>query len=150
MNLSETLLNDSATEQELMEHAGVETSELLKTAHSIIKDLKGQVEFQRTKRNQLISNISDAEELVKDAMENENIDSDLATGLAEAFGWELTKEVDVVITASIRATLTLPIGKSVSDVESGLSVDVSLDWTTENEGYEISVDYTDSIEIEEV
>jgi len=150
MNLNETLLNESATEQELMEHAGVETSELLKTAHSIITDLKSQVAFQRAKRIELAGNIESAESIVKEAMENENIDSDLATELAETFGWELTKEVDVVITASIRATLTLPIGKSVSDVESGLSVDVSLDWTTENEGYEISVDYTDAIEIEEV
>jgi hypothetical protein len=149
MNLNETLLNTTATEEEVLTHSGMETSEILKTAHQVAKDLKGQVEFQRTKRNELVLSIANAESIVKEAMENDNIDTDLATELAEAFGWEMTKEVDVVITASIRATLTLPIGKSVSDVESGLSVDVSLDWTTENEGFEISVDYTDSIEIEE-
>ena len=150
MNLNETLLNESATEQELMEHAGVEISEILKTAHSIITDLKSQVSFQRTKRIELAGNIENAESIVKEALENDNIDADLASELAEAFGWEMNKEVDVVITASIRATLTVPIGKSVSDVETGLSVDASLDWSTENEGFELSVDYTDSIEIDEV
>jgi hypothetical protein len=125
-------------------------TDLLEYAFKAYSNLADQKKFADTKRYELSSNISTAEEIVKEALENETIDADLAKELAEAFGWEMSKDVDVVITASIRATLTVPIGKSVSDVETGLSVEASLDWSTENEGFEISVDYTDSIEIEEV
>ena len=83
-------------------------------------------DFADTKRGELASNIGSAEEWFQERVENAYADSDELVELAEIFGWDTSKEVDVVITITATGTLSVPMGRSVDEAADDIEVDVSV------------------------
>jgi hypothetical protein len=84
--------------------------------------LNGQIEnLQRIQENQATqirrqaNEVSEFEDRLKEAVENDEIDGDLAKEFADIFGLELSKEYNITITASWSGTLKVPFGQSVDD-----------------------------------
>ena len=136
-------------QDENQEHIAFVARKIISRQKDEISLLDARVKFADTKRSELASDISQAKDLVVESLDNDSISTELAESLAEIFGWELTKEVDVEITAVVRATVTVPMGCELSEVTEKLSVDVMLNrWGAD--GFELSVDYTDSVEVAEI
>jgi hypothetical protein len=86
--------------------------------------LHGQVEnLQRIQENQatqirlLMSNVDSFSARLMEALDNSEIDSDLAKEFADIFDLEMTKEYSVTITASWSGTVTVPFGEDIDDFE---------------------------------
>jgi hypothetical protein len=97
-------------------------------AHASLKDQKN---FADTKRSELIMNISSAEDWFQDRLESACADTDELVELAEIFGWETTKEVDVAIEITAYGTVSVPMGQSVEDAESDIEVDISISYSSD-------------------
>jgi hypothetical protein len=95
--------------------------------------------------------IERAYELVCEEINEErlDLDSNTASGLAEIFDWEYEREVEVVITAKISGTITIPAGKSLEDIEDEFDATLTLNYRKEREGFSWSSSSVDEIEIEE-
>lgn len=95
--------------------------------------------------------IERAFELICEEMNDGNLDEDskIAEGLAEIFDWEYEREVEVVITAKISGTITIPAGKTLEDIEDEFDATLTLNYRKEREGYSWSSSSVDEIEIEE-
>lgn len=117
-------------------------AELLEYTYKAHSDLTAQKNFADNKRSELILNISSAEDWFKDRVENAWADEDELVELAEIFGWETTKEVDVIINVSLSGTISVPLGKSVSDAEPDIEVDVSIGYGSDFT-LDVSVDSLD-------
>lgn len=80
-------------------------------------------------------------EIIKDAVENDDIDPEDSwlKEVAEVFSWELTREVEVSFTITGTALVNLPFGKSLEDF-SFSSSDVSIDCDSWSGGVDISVE----------
>jgi hypothetical protein len=117
----------------LQEQATAQTQELSRTIDRLntITERKSNLEDQKYR----------AFEVIKDAIENEDIDPE-ESWLAEVgkiFLWEFTKEVEVSFTITGTATVNLPYGKELSDY-SFSSSDVSIDCDSWTGGVEINVE----------
>ena len=119
-NVVEIIGNDALAWTELLEYTY--------KAHASVKDQKN---FADTKRSELIMNISSAEDWFQERTESAYADADELVELAEIFGWETTKEVDVAIEIKAYGTLSVPMGKSVEDAESDIEVDVSISYSSD-------------------
>ena len=106
-------------------------AELLEYTYKAHASLNDQKKFADTKRSELIMNISSAEDWFKDRIEDAYADTDELVELAEIFGWETSKEVDVIIGISVSGTLTVPMGRTVDEAESEIEVDVSIGYGNE-------------------
>lgn len=133
-NIVDIVGNDGPAWSELLEH--------LYKAYSALNDQK---KFADTKRSELIMNISSAEEWFQERLENASADEDELVELAEIFGWDTTKEVDVIITITASGTLSVPLGKSVEDAEGDIEVDISVGYSSD---FILDVS-TDSVELSE-
>lgn len=117
----------------LQEQATAQTQELSRTIDRLnsMTERKSNLEDQKYR----------AFEVIKDAIENEDIDPE-ESWLAEVgkiFLWEFTKEVEVSFTITGTATVNLPYGKELSDY-SFSSSDVSIDCDSWTGGVEINVE----------
>jgi hypothetical protein len=131
---------------ELVGNDGPAWSELLEFVFKSYGEEKSMKEFANTKRGELADNIGSAQDWFKERIEDAYADSEELTELAEIFGWDTTKEVDVVITITASGTLSVPMGKSVEDAEGDIEVDISVGYGTD--GFELDVS-TDSVDISE-
>jgi hypothetical protein len=113
-NVVEIVGNDALGWADLLEYAFKQYSNLL-----------GQKKFAETKRYELVSNISSAEDWFQERLEDGSTDEDDLIRLAEIFGWVTTKDVEVTITITASGTVSVPIGSDLSDLTSDL--DVSID-----------------------
>lgn len=108
------------------------------------RELSNTIDRLNAKTEKLMkleSKVYKAFEIVKNAVENEEIDEDeqWLDEVSTVLGWDFTNEVEVSFTISGTATVKLPIGKSLDDYSftaSGLSID-SDGWDNEAE---VSVD----------
>ncbi len=57
------------------------------------------------------------EDRLKDAILNEEIDTDLAQSFAEIFSFTLTQDVDVVFTVTFRGTACVPLNQIIEEIE---------------------------------
>ena len=106
-----------------------------------------QIAALNTKITSLRSTIAGHEmnvDAVKDYIgENELVDDEHVTAIAELLGIELTKEYEVEFTISVSATITGPLGASRSDLEEAIS------WEISSQGYLYDVNAFDgSIDIQ--
>lgn len=120
-------------------------AELLEYTYKAHTSLNDQKKFADTKRSELIMNISSAEKWFQERLENASADEDELVELAEIFGWETSKEVDVIITITASGTLSVPLGKSVEDAEGDIEVDISIGYSSD---FILDVS-TDSVELSE-
>lgn len=105
----EGLTEDQIRIKLLEEQATASAQELSKTIDrlNLVQERKSKLEDQKYR----------AFEIIKNAVENEEIDAD-AQWLDEVgtiFGWEMTTEVEVSFTISGTASVKLPLGKSLED-----------------------------------
>jgi hypothetical protein len=129
----EGLTEDQIRINILQEQATAQTQELSRTIDRLnsMTERKSNLEDQKYR----------AFEVIKDAIENEDIDPE-ESWLAEVgkiFLWEFTKEVEVSFTITGTATVNLPYGKELSDY-SFSSSDVSIDCDSWTGGVEINVE----------
>lgn len=102
-------------------------------------------------RNELKSQISQAEDLVISAVKDEVLDgeSEFVTSLAEVFEWELTEEHSVKIIIEVTGTITTPLGKSLEGLEDEIEAEISLSYDRRNDGYDLDLDYGTEVEIKD-
>jgi len=102
-------------------------------------------------RNELKSQISQAENLVVEAVKEEVLDGDseFVTSLAEIFEWELTEEHSVKIIIEVTGTITTPLGKSLEGLEDEIEAEISLSYDRRNDGYDLDLDYGTEVEIKD-
>jgi hypothetical protein len=109
-----------------------------------IAHLNGQIEnLQRIQENQAAGirrqagQVSEFEDRLKDAVENGEIDGDLAKEFADIFDLELSKTYNITITASWSGTVKVPFGEDVDDFS------FSVEYPTPDyscDGFELDVD----------
>jgi hypothetical protein len=120
-------------------------AELLEYIYKSHSNLSAEKKFADTKRSELIMNISSAKEWFDRLVEDASADESDLVELAEIFGWETSKDVDVILTITASGTVSVPLGKNVADVYEDIEVDVSLSsWSD----FQIDVS-ADDIEISE-
>lgn len=102
-------------------------------------------------RNELKSQITQAENLVVEAVKEEVLDGDseFVTSLAEIFEWELTEEHSVKIIIEVTGTITTPLGKSLEGLEDEIEAEISLSYDRRNDGYDLDIDYGTEVEIKD-
>ena len=91
------------------------------------------------------NNIKMFEDHLKDALLNEEIDTDLAQSFAEIFSFTLTQDVDVVFTVTFRGTASVPLNQIVDEIdwENEVTIDCN------DYGSEIEFDlYQDGFDVE--
>ena len=100
-------------------------------------------------RNELKSQITQAENLVVEAVKEEVLDGDseFVTSLAEIFEWELTEEHSVKIIIEVTGTIATPLGKSLEGLEDEIEAEISLSYDRRNDGYELDLDYGIEVDI---
>jgi hypothetical protein len=100
-------------------------------------------------RNELQSQIRQAENLVVEAVKDLTLDADseFVTSLAEIFEWELTEEHSVKIVIEVTGTITTPLGKGLEGLEDEIEAEISLSYDRRNEGYDLDIDYGMEIDI---
>jgi DNA modification methylase len=82
---------------------------------------------------------------------DEDIEADhtLVETLADIFGWSLTTEVEVTITATFMGTLTMPLGKTLEDIDADdFNAEITLGWTKNREDWEFELGHSE-LELEE-
>lgn len=129
----EGLTEDQIRINILQEQATAQAQELSKTIDRLnsMTERKSNLEDQKYR----------AFEVIKDAIENEDIDPEESwlEEVGKIFLWEFTKEIEVSFTITGTATVNLPYGKELSDY-SFSSSDVSIDCDSWTGGVEINVD----------
>ena len=131
---------------ELVGNDGPAWSELLEFVFKSYGEQKASKEFADKKRADLILNISEAEDWFKEKAESGSADESDLSELADIFGWDKTKEVEVVITVNARGTLSVPFGMEVDDVLSDIEVDIS---TSNYSEFSLSINDYDDVSIAE-
>ncbi len=131
---------------ELVGNDGPAWSELLEFVFKCYTEMERAKDFANTRRAELVSDIVAAEEWFKEKIESGSADESDLSDLADIFGWEKTKEVDVVITVNARGTLSVPFGMSVDDVLSDLEVEISTSTYSE---FSLDIDNYDDVSIAE-
>jgi hypothetical protein len=133
-----------------------ELSETLTNTADLLQDVKKTLTATEEARQYAVSRmdyyreiVDKASNILKTAIANGEVDGedDFIVELCDALGVELTQEVEIVVTATWRGTLTIPLGKDASDYEEYFEASIE---TTDSDmdfayGYQ-----TDSIEVEEV
>jgi len=131
-------------------------SETLTEATDVLKNIKERLIETEQSRKFAVSRlemyrekVEKASDILKTAISNGEVDGEdeFIVELCDALGVELTQEVEIVVTATWRGTLTIPLGKDASDYEEYFEASIE---TTDSDmdfayGYQ-----TDSIEVEEV
>lgn len=132
-----------------------ELSNTLTEATDVLKEVKARLIATEEARKFAVSKldfyremVDKASDILKTAIANGEVDGedDFIVELCDALGVELTQEVEIVVTATWRGTLTIPLGKDVSDYEDYFEASIE---TTDSDmdfayGYQ-----TDSLEVEE-
>jgi hypothetical protein len=91
------------------------------------------------------NNIRLFEDRLKDAILNEEIDTDLAQSFAEIFSFTLTQDVEVIFTVTFRGTACVPLNQIIEEID--WENEVSFDCN--DYGSEIEFDlYEESVEAE--
>jgi hypothetical protein len=133
-----------------------EMSETLTEATDVLKNVKERLieteqsrKFAVSRMEMYREKVEKASDILKTAISNGEVDGEdeFIVELCDALGVELTQEVEIVVTATWRGTLTIPLGKDASDYEEYFEASIE---TTDSDmdfayGYQ-----TDSIEVEEV
>jgi hypothetical protein len=131
-------------------------SNTLTEATDVLKEVKERLITTEEARKFAVSRmdtyremVEKASDILKTAISNGEVDGedDFIVELCEALDVELTQEVEIVVTATWRGTLTIPLGKDASDYEEYFEASIE---TTDSDmdfayGYQ-----TDSLEVEEV
>jgi len=131
-------------------------SETLTEATDVLKNVKERLieteqsrKFAVSRMEMYREKVEKASDILKTAISNGEVDGEdeFIVELCDALGVELTQEVEIVVTATWRGTLTIPLGKDASDYEEYFEASIE---TTDSDmdfayGYQ-----TDSIEVEEV
>ena len=122
--------------------------EVVKTSEQLeLERITEQRDRYLTQHRALVSKILDAKELLVTAISDSELEADdtFVTEIAELFDWTLTRDVDVSVSVTIKGTLTIPLGKDLSDFDAtGFDLDLSLDrytndgdWDWEQNDYDI-------------
>lgn len=108
-------------------------------------------DYYHEQKNSYEIAISRAKDALFEAIKEHEIgiDSDLVETIADIFGWSLTQEVTITLTATFEGTLTIPLGNTIDDIDgSDFTADISLDWDRDRQDWEFDLDSTE-IELEE-
>ncbi len=122
--------------------------EVVKTSEQLeLERITEQRDRYLTQYRALESKVRTAKDLLVTAVTDSEIDADatFVEEIAELFDWTLTRSVDVSIEVTIKGTLTIPLGKDISDFNAnGFDLDLSLDrytndgsWDWEQSDYDI-------------
>jgi hypothetical protein len=122
--------------------------EVVKTSEQLeLERITEQRDRYLTQHRTLVTKVATAKDLLITAVrENElEADADFVEKMAELFDWTLTRDVDVSVDVTIKGTLTIPLGKDLSDFDAtGFELDLSLDrytnsgaWDWEQNDYDI-------------
>lgn len=125
-----------------------DSAEVVKTSEQLeLERVTEQRDRYLTQHRALVSKILDAKELLITAISDSELNADdtFVTEIAELFDWTLTRDVDVSVSVTIKGTLTIPLGKDLTDFDStGFDLDLSLDrytndgdWDWEQNDYDI-------------
>ena len=82
-----------------------------------VERLNTFIENQRSAIARYANDQSEFESRLTEAIENDEIDGDLAKEFADIFGLELSKEYTISITATWSGTVTVPFGQSIDDLD---------------------------------
>lgn len=136
----EGLTEDQIRINILQEQATAQAQELSKTIDTL-NLMTDRLNTMTERKSNLENQRASAFEVIKDAIENEDIDPEESwlAEVAKIFLWEFTKEIEVSFTITGTATVNLPYGKELSDY-SFSSSDVSIDCDSWTGGVEINVD----------
>lgn len=92
----------------------------------------------RTKNEVAKSNVRD---IVLEALENDEIDEEVANGIADALGFTLSRSVDVTLSVTVNLTVSVPHGYDIDDLSSDIELSVSTYGSdVEIESEDISID----------
>jgi hypothetical protein len=108
-----------------------------------------QVEYAILRRDRLDREVTrnnhakdNVKSIIISALEDENIDDDLAKEIADALGIELSRSVEVSVTVDFSLTLNIPYGSDLDDVVGDLNFSVETGYTydceLESEDFHIS------------
>ena len=90
----------------------------------------------------LQARIDKAEKYIGSLADDDEIDESVFINIANIFGWETTKEIEVTVTAVFKGTITVPRGFDADYLDENVNVECNLD--SKIDGYldcdEISVE----------
>jgi hypothetical protein len=125
-----------------------DSAEVVKTSEQLeLERVTEQRDRYLTQYRALSSKVANARELVVTAVTESELDanSDFVENISELFDWTLTRTIDISVEATIKGTLTIPLGQELSDFNAtGFDLDLSLDrytndgsWDWEQNDYDI-------------
>jgi len=149
----------------MSEHESTTEPTELTITEAMVENLTRQLEEANRSTERMVENrdqvlsqmsvytraINKAKEYITTAVTDGDLDADdeVVIELADIFGWELTKDVNVRFTITAEGTITIPLGKSIDDLSSyDFSAEITLDWDKDRQDWELEIDSTD-IEFEE-
>lgn len=126
--------------------------EVVKTSEQLeLERITEQRDRYLTQYRALESKVSTAKDLLVTAVTDSEIEADatFVEEMAELFNWTLTTQVEVTIQATIKGTITIPLGNDLSDLNSrGFDLDLSLDRYTNSGDWEFDQSDFDIDEID--
>lgn len=125
-----------------------ESTEVVKTSEQLeLERVTEQRDRYLTQYRTLSSKVANARELVVTAVTESELDADaeFVEKISELFDWVLTTTIEISVEATIKGTLTIPLGQDLSDFNAtGFDLDLSLDrytndgaWEWEQSDYDI-------------
>lgn len=126
--------------------------EVVKTSEQLeLERITEQRDRYLTQYRALENKVSTAKDLLVTAVTDSEIEADatFVEEMAELFNWTLTTQVEVTIQATIKGTITIPLGNDLSDLNSrGFDLDLSLDRYTNSGDWEFDQSDFDIDEID--
>ena len=123
----------------------------LAEANATIERVERTREFYHSRYTAYENSINRAKDALFEAVKDGDIEADdtLVETLADIFGWSLTTEVEVRLTATFTGTLTMPLGKTIDDIEADdFNAEITLGWEKNREDWEFELGDTE-LELEE-
>jgi hypothetical protein len=143
--------HESNTEPTIGEALTASLTKQLAEANSAVERIEKNRDYYHQKYTTLEGFINRGKEALIEAVKDGDIEADhtLVETLADIFGWSLTTEVEVVLTATFRGTLTMPLGKTLDDIDSDdFNAEITLGWEKNREDWEFELGDTE-LELEE-
>ena len=143
--------HESNNEPTIGEALTASLTKQLAEANAAVERIEKNRDYYHSKYTAYENSINRAKDALFEAVKDGDIEADdtLVETLADIFGWSLTTEVEVTLTATFTGTLTMPLGKTLDDIDSNdFNAEITLDWTKNREDWEFELGDTE-LELEE-
>jgi hypothetical protein len=143
--------HESNTEPTIGEALTESLTKQLAEANASIERIEKNRDYYHSKYTAYENSINRAKDALFEAVKDGDIEADdtLVETLADIFGWSLTTEVEVTLTATFTGTLTMPLGKTLDDIDSDdFNAEITLGWEKNREDWEFELGDTE-LELEE-